>query len=474
MRGSDSVKRRARLVAAWLGCGGCGPEVGEVPPLYEPRVCGQDGPVDLLVFDDAPSWTVLSSVAGRWMVLSVWQADGEPFDFDVRTMAPCGGDEVRLPENLWPSIRGDSLLGCDVRDGTFYPLDPHTGEAGEVIGTGLQCDPLASGSDATLLRDVESQTVAVIDHAGDLTRTSIPFALPEDEQPVGPHLADPVRLITALSDFPTRTRSSMEAGRLLLDDDGNLWRFGSNSAAVQVAEGVAAFLLQEEVVVIQRQEHAESELFPIQLLDLRDDTLREGPEVIHLRMEWGYLHLPGAFFDPVDEATYPHPAGVEAASATPEGMGVGYGPGRRLRVWNIETGELLIDRDDLPVGDSFVRVWDDVVTFESDEAGRLEIWSSPLDGSSPELVYRSPPDGWASLVSPDEALIAPGVEAPVDVTYLDLATSASWVLMPSVVSTIVSLRVADSPVFDGQRPVVYWIEDGERSSLSVTLLPERR
>jgi hypothetical protein len=67
------------------------------------------------------------------------------------------------------------------------------------------------------------------------------------------------------------------------------------------------------------------------------------------------------------------------------------------------------------------------------------------------------------------------VEGPADVGYENLSTGESWVLMPRVVSNVVSTTVelAESTVFEGRRPAFYLVEEDRRTALSVTLLPER-
>jgi hypothetical protein len=469
------MTRLGLVAAACLSCLACGPE-HDGARVYEPRVCGQDGPLQLVAFEGARSWSVLSPVDDRWLVLAGGHqppADGNTPSFEAYMLEPCGGGEVRLAEALWPIILGDTLLGCDVRDGTISSLDSHTGEAGAMIDTGLQCDALSSGSAFALLRHVESQTVAVVAATGELTRTSVPFVRGGDEQPVEPHLVAPSSVLPVSSEHAERIAGT-DGAMLLLDDDATLWRFTA-SGAVPVANDVASFLVREDVVVIRRQEHAEAEAFPVLLLDLTDGTSSEGPEVTHLRMTSGYLHLPNAFFDPVERATFPHPFGLHAAHGVlraPAPSAFAWGSG--LRVWEIETGDVLIDRDDGPQSGGFVWAWNDVVLAENDSAARHEFWSYPLDGSSPELLYRAPAGIWPSLVSPAEVLTS-AKEGPTDVGYENLSTGESWVLMPRVVSNVVSTTVelAESAVFEGRRPRFYLVEEDGRTALSVTLLPER-
>ena len=489
-----SPAHRFGLLVGFLSLAACGPGVDEPLAPHEPRVCGQDGPAGLVSLDETPRWSVLRPVDGRWVLLSVFTPlgralyEGERFSIVAHTLDPCGGDVVALPENLWPIVLGESLFGCDVRDGTVYTLDPHTGDTGAVVGTDLQCDPLrtdfrplygglrAEDNDFVLMRAADTETIAVLDAAGTLTQTDISFTIPADAHFDGPYVVAPFTSAVGWSTIPERTRWSAEAGKLVLDDDGTLWQFTSSAADPRpVAEGVHEFLVSEDVVVIRRQQDANAESFGVQLLDLSTGTVHEGPAVTHLQIESGYLHLPDAFFDPVAGSTYPHPASVNTGPGVLPESDVGYGFSPHFRAWNVETGHLLIDANDGPMSGQSIRVWGDVVTVTSHqrEPDTLEVWSYPLDGSTPELIYESASGSLAYLPSPDEVVVHPP-DDPLDITYQRLSTGESRVLMPKVLSYLVhsAASIVESPVFDGQRPEFFWVEDGDRSTLTVTLLPE--
>jgi hypothetical protein len=148
------VSTEVRLSLLALGMGvtlGCGPEVDPVVAQYEPRVCGQDGPVQILAVDEPPR----------------------------------------------PLIVGETLMGCDLSNGAIYLVDPHTAERGDLLTQGLQCDPVAKLGATALMRDVQDDTLAIVDDGGNVTRTSLRVPPP-----------DPSRMLT-----PQTSRSSCSSCR---------------------------------------------------------------------------------------------------------------------------------------------------------------------------------------------------------------------------------------------------------------------
>ena len=246
--------------------------------------------------------------------------------------------------------------------------------------------------------------------------------------------------------------------------------------STRVSQDVAAFLVDEDVVVVQRLDDAEAERFEPSLVSLTDGTQREGPQVVKLHVEGGYLLTPEGFFDPSNGVTHPLPEGVHGSPrvVSPEDS-LAYSLLDGLQVWDIETGQMLIDWDGEFTHPGSVNGWNDgiVLSFETPE-GMPGLWSFPLDGSDPELVHLGT-DRSMSLVGPDEVLSFARESPTTDIRHHDLATGEERIVVRDVGSSFVQsyTSLLDDPVFEGGRPRFYIGEREGRAVLMVTLLPER-
>ena len=452
----------------------CGPEADDGPQAHQPRVCGQTGPVELLSFEGDRDWASVVTVEDRWLLLA---GGAEPEQgFESYTIDPCGGARVPLPENAWPVVIGDRLFGCDVNDGSLRSIDSRTGALGEEIDRGLQCDSVAGGSEFALFRRVDSGRLVSVTADGQLRPTELLMASTAETSAFS-HLE-------SLSVFQHVTYEPRQVayadGPLLLDDDDTLWHVGLDQSTRVVSQDVAAFLAVEDVVILQRLDDAGAERFEPSLVNLTDGTQREGPELTKLHVDGGYLFTPDGFFDPVTGVTLPLPEGLRASPRVvwPEtslGYSLPAGLQDGLQVWDVETGRMLIDWEGEFSQPVYVNGWNDAVVLSfQNQDGMPELWSFPLDGSDPELVYLGTDRGM-SLVGPDEVLSFARESPTTDITHHDLATGEERIVMRDVVSNMVQAYASllDEPVFEGGRPQFYLAEREGRTVLMVTLLPER-
>ncbi len=471
----DAGARIGRLAGLLILVGGlgCGPEVDDGAQVHQPRVCGQAGPVELVSFEGDRDWASVVAVEDRWLLLA--GGAGPEQGFESYTIDPCGGAPVPLPENAWPVVIGDRLFGCDVNDGSLRSIDSRTGALGEEIDRGLQCDSVAGGPEFALFRRVDSGRLVSVTADGQVRPTELLMASTAETSAFS-HLESLSAFLYAT--FEPRQVAYAD-GPLLLDDDDTLWHVGLDQSTRVVSQDVAAFLVVEDVVILQRLDDAGAERFEPSLVSLIDGMQREAPEVTKLHVEGGYLFTPDGFFDPVTGVTHPLPEGLRGSPRVvwPEtsmaySLKVGQQDG--LQVWDIETGRMLIDWDGEYGQPASVNGWNDAVVLSLENRdGMPELWSFPLDGDDPERVYLGTDRGM-SLLGPDEVLSFAG-EGPTDVTHHDLVTGEERIVMRDVVSHIVQVYASllDEPVFEGGRPGFYIVEREGRAVLMMTLLPER-
>lgn len=471
-----SISRRCGLALCTL-CA-CGPGVDDAPEHYEPRLCGQEGPVQVLALDEPARNAVVRLVGERWMMLRFSFIDtggAHSVDFAVDTVEPCGGDRVSLPPRLWPIVVGDALMGCDVLEGALYLVDPHTGEQGAKVAEGLQCDPLKNNGDRVLMRELSTGTIAVLEETGDVAFTSIPFAIEEGENDADePYLVDPFSVLVGQSGSPSRIRGAGDAGVLVLADDRRLWQFEPGSSSPrQLAEGVDAFVANDQVVAIRAVEHADAEAYAAQLLDLRTGVAREGPTVSGLLLHGPYLDLGEGLFDLGENAAFALPPGTHVSGVWPVTSPLAYDASQGVQVWEVETGAVVLDHRMFPLVSGHLQLWGDVVTANYHGACEGdEVWSYPLDGSEPRRMRKAPAGMGIRVRSRDELLMYPACSAG-EVTYENLRTGQSWVISTDVAADVFpSVDVVGSPVFEGREPLFYYVEDEERTGIWVTVLPK--
>jgi hypothetical protein len=284
----DAVARSVGLATLVMVLVGCGPEIDDTPPQYQPRVCGQPAPVQVLAVSEPfrGLWTV-GEVRGRWVVrrFKVYVIDGVRVpSFAADTVGPCGEQPVSLPEGLWPVTVGESLLGCDVLRGTFYAIDPLTGVRGEGMASGLECEPLRRIETGLVMLDAASQTLSIMDEQGAVFPTSIPLTIPEDRlDRLAPYLNNPL--------YPDSAVLSAHGSSdvWVHGDDAALWRLQPDGSHERVAEGIAMFRIDytNDLVLIQHDEALAPEQPRLLILDPNTGMMREGPTVEDVRVTGG-------------------------------------------------------------------------------------------------------------------------------------------------------------------------------------------
>ena len=476
---------RSKLATVMVLLCACGPEVDEVAVQYEPRLCGQEGPVQVLAVDEPARTWKAQEVQGRWLLRRYSVEDHDDgvrsVDVDVDLVDPCGGRRVTLAEDLWPFIVGEQLFGCDLTDGSIYLVDPDSGEVGARVAQHMICEPLARKNAWALMQDSSTSTVAVLHDSGELTPTAVSLTLPtEDGSFIGPYAGNLSTSITMPFTWPEQVKSAGDGRVLVLGDSGRLWMFdGELPEPSEIAAGVDEFVVGENVAVMRDLGDAEVEQFVVRLLDLDTGRERDGPTVGWLSMYGRYQKVEGGLFDVVDGDLHPHPPGISHLEQVFNGpTHLGYRVSDAVQVWDIETGEMLVDEplpSDEVCSPVSANVVDDglILSVNTDVStcSKTELWSYPLDGSQPELLFRVP-EGYGAYARSRDVVVYYRRETVTDILHENVRTGESLTILQDVAASVsTSLSLVESSVFDGQRGRLYFVEDGDRTGLWATVLP---
>jgi hypothetical protein len=473
------VRRNLAIVglAAWVTA--CGSDEAAVE-VYQPRLCGQEGPVMVLALDEPfRSFFSIDEVGDRLLVrrFGVRVNSGvRQASFATDLVGACGQDPVALAETLWPIRVGDALFGCDIIDGAVYPVDPMTAALGGRIEGTYECEPLARDDEHVLLidrSDEATESLAVLRSTGDVEPLAIPYTIPEDDlDRLAEYLDNPL--------YPSRRTRAYEGTLWMQGDDDNLWRWDAADGVRLAASSVHDFALDWDsgLVVVASTNEAEPGLYATLVLDPQTEEVRAAPPIEELIVLYGYMFVPGALYDIVDGTTHPYPPGVpegEFAWLDADGIANVVTP-QRVLAWEVESGEVLLDVPAMgfPCGaGSTVDGELPVRWSDDDECLEVEVWRYPLDGSEPYLLTQEDaPDftGW-----PDEDgwfLRRPLVLGrwSADLTY-ENARTGEVIVIDRGVSDLPSIQ-GEALGFPQTPMLLYRIADGPRTGIWRSELPE--
>lgn len=475
------------MEARWAWClasllVGCGDE-SEALQQYRPRICGQEGPVQVLSVERWPAaessaherWQV-GTVGSRWVVrrfMRTLSADGSRTDIEAHVVDPCGEHPVRLPARTWPLSIGDALFGCNVDDGTVFEIDPETGQSGEVLATGIACDPIQRTPETLLLHDRAAARLAVLDGSGELIGTPVPLPDGGSDLELAPYLS-----------YPVGSHRVNEGVVWLRGNDAGLWRVEADGMARRVLDNVRRVTVDDStgLVVVALEdsvEESDSSLHPTLVIDPVTEESWPGPPVEYLMVAEGYLFVPGGFFDLSARSLHPYPSTIPenmwAIGVHAEGYGLLFE--QRFAVWNIASGELLVDQliDAKACSAVSIEGATAVISWATgDDCASTEVWAYPLDGSDPELIAverRHPGSGkWTEEGSLNYYLQNSG--EPFDLIYTNDETGKAS-LIDHDVQVLVSPgggQALEQEPFD-RYALNYVISEGERTGLWRSELP---
>lgn len=471
--------RTVGLVLVVVGMLGCGPSIDETPPQYEPRVCGQPAPVQVLAVDEPYRWIwEVDEVQGRWVVrrFEVELVDDvRAPSFATDTVGPCGEDPVPLSDHLWPLTIGDALYGCDVISGDIYPLDPHDGSRGEKIASSMECEPVGRTASELILLDTTTQRLAIINEQGQTLPTSITFEIPEDRlDRLAPHLNNPLYSTLRISSGAEGARTWVHGA-----DQGLWWLDVADGTHERLFEGVEEFRVEFEAgfVLVLDDEESLPEQPRLQIFVLGTGEIREGPWVDEISSSGGYLAVEQGLYGLEDGSLHPYPAGVDPALGVWVQEGLAEHIGQRLILWDVESGEILVDVPAEGTACSTAFVLEDVVFMRWGMDGgcrRTQLWSYPLDGSEPELAREESAPFLSSWLSVDELLIQPisQVGNTGNLVYENRATGESWLIDRDVAGPVggAGKALGWGPELEA-RSVLYHVRGNGRTGLWRSELP---
>lgn len=456
----------------------CGSDSGGEPPAqYLPRICAQEGPVQVLSFDEPDEFDwLISSRGDRWTIgRLLYDDDGvEPQTGYVGYLVgPCGEDPVEI--DLWPFRVGDSTFGCDPEDGTLLRVDSRTGQPVSEISSGIECDPVFLLDDAGVLLDRSDGTLVLLDARGELSRTSIPAGKRiTTQRPVAPYLNG-----GGFSGFGWIAPLDPQTF-VVLAGDQTIWRLGTDGTSRLLFEGFSAAWAQlaHEVFVLQREGADEGGSTSTVVLDLVTAETWEGPPVEDLRAEGGYLFAADGLYHLRDRTLHGYPTGVTAQNI--DGVsheGHGYHMENRIVVWDVKSGAMLVDEAARgeACGDVWVEEQRTLAWWGDPRCERAELWSYPLQGGDPELIWvddSSYAGLWVSAISQlvDWSRVS---GQPDDLIYRNRESREAWTIDHGV------LDLLRYPFFNPERGVkpadsmvLYQVRDGSRTGLWRSELPD--
>lgn len=460
----------------------CGPSVAE-EPIEVIEVCGSEGPVRLLNVEVPPSnpagATWGSAVIGERRVAAWFDSSASEYEdaFGAYLLDACGGNEIELGERELPLVVGDAAFVCDPETGDVRPLDVNTGEAGEVLGSGLDCSPWFRFGAHLTLRNVEQNTWSLLNPDGLI---HLPLEVDPSFQEFN---------TLAYTDYLSRwgwlsaqveqqqwdyllwesSLVNLSTGELTPTPDGALWVFGAD-------DGLDMFIVYEP--------DADGVSQTAWWDDLTSDprpafALRDAQPI------WGSApHLPALLTR--DEVVlvergeaFPRPAlletthGLERLDATRFAQQ----SDDRTRVWDIPRGRLLVDFPvpgyrcswAWPTADALVGTFADTAECETQTR-----WTIPLDGSDPQPLFDHPRGmrigHFAHL---DNLGYTAATDGQGELAWIDLQTGRRQTVVPRIdgLAVLGHTPLPRRPISEA-RELEYFVRQGEDAGLWVVGVPE--
>lgn len=462
---------------------GCGPSVTE-DPIEVREVCGNEGPVRLLNVEVPASArggaTWGSTVIGERRVAAWFDSSASEYEdaFGAYVLDACGGNEIELGDRELPLVVGDAAFVCDPETGDIRPLDVNTGEAGEVLGSGLDCNPWFRFGTHLTLRNVEQNTWSLLNPDGLI---HLPFeADPLFEEFNDLSYTDYLSRWGWLSAGVEQHRTdymfwedsivNLSTGELTPAASNSMWVFGEE-------DGLDMFIVYEP------------DADGVSQTAWWDDLTSEPRPAFALRGAesiWGSdPHLPALLTQ--DEVVlvergevFPRPALLETTTGLERLDATRFALQSEdwVRVWDIPQGRLLVEfavpgyrcSSARPVGDALVGTFAD--TPECDSKTR---WSIPLDGSDPEPLFEHPRSmGIGHFTHLDNlGFIAP-TRGDGELAWIDLQTGHRQTVVPRIDGlAVLGHTPLPRPAISDARQLEYYIRQGEDAGLWLVGTPQQ-
>lgn len=470
------------IVAAALF--GCGPSVAE-DPIEVVEVCGREGPVRLLNVEVPPSnptgATWGSAVIGERRLAAWFDSSASEYEdaFGAYLLDACGGNEIELGDRELPLVVGDAAFVCDPETGDVRPLDVNTGEAGEVLGSSLDCNPWFRFGNHLTLRNVEQNTWSLLNPDGLIH-------LPLEADPLFEEFNT-----LAYTDYLSRwgwlsaeveqrqanyllwesSIVNLSTGELLPAPNNSMWVFG-------VEDGLDMFIVYEPDTGGVSQTAWWDDLTS----EPRPAFAVRGAESI-----WGAdPHLPALLTE--DEVllvergeTFPRPALLETTTGLQRVDETLFAQQSDdwIRVWDIPQGQLLVDfpvpgyrcSSARPEGDALVGTFAD-----TPECNSKTRWSIPLDGSDPQPLFDYPRGmGIGHFTHLDNLGFTAPTDGQGELAWIDLLTGRRQTVVPRIdgLAFLSHTPLPREPLGDATQ-MEYFVHEGEDAGLWVVGTPEQQ
>ncbi len=460
----------------------CGPSVVE-DPIEVREVCGSEGPVHLLNVEVPASslrgarWG--SAMVGERRVAAWFDSSASDYEdaFGAYLLDACGGNEIELGERELPLVVGDAVFVCDPETGDIRMLDADTGEAGEIVGSGLDCNPWSRFGTHLTLRDVEQNTWSLLNSDGLI---SLPLEIaPVFQEFDTPSYTDYLSRWGWLSaeveqhqpDYLLWQHNIIElsTGELTPVASDVKWLFGADNGLDMFivyepdADGVSRTAWWDDLTSEPRPAFALRDVEYIWGSDRHLPALLTPDEVV--LVERGVAFARPALLDTA--------RGLERLDETRFALQ----SDDWIRVWDIPQDRLLVEfpvpgyrcRSARPLGDALVGTFAD--TPECDSETR---WIIPLDGSDPQPLFDHPR---GMHIGHFAHLARLGYTAPIEgrgeLAWIDLQTGRRQTVVALIdgLAELGHTPLPREPTSDA-RQMEYFVRQGEDAGLWVVGVPE--
>ncbi len=375
-------------------------------------------------------------------------------------------------------LEGDAAFVCDPETGDIRPLDVDTGEAGEVLGSGLDCNPWFRFGTHLTLRNVEQNTWSLLNPDGLIH-------LPLEVDPLFQEVnslayTDYLSRWGWLSAAPEQHRTdyllwedsvvNLSTGALTPVPNDSMWVFGADN-------GLNMFIVYEPDAdgVSQTAWWDDLTSEPRPAFDLRgaESIWGSDPQLPALltQDEVVLVERSEAFARPTLLDTT---RGLERLDETRFALQ----SDDWIRVWDIPQGRLLVDfpvpgyrcSSVRAIGDALVGTFAD--TAECDGKTR---WSIPLEGSDPQPLFDYPPGMGVGHFTHLDNL---GFTAPTDghgeLAWIDLQTGRRQTVVPHIdgLAGLGHTPLPRRPISEATH-LEYFVRQGEDAGLWVVGVPEQ-
>lgn len=461
----------------------CGPSVVE-EPIEVSEVCGSEGPVQLLNVEVPASTPVGATwgsvVIGERRVAAWFDSSASEYEdaFGAYLLDACGGNEIELGERELPLVVGDAVFVCDPETGDVRALDVNTGEAGGILGSGLDCNPWFRFGTHLTLRNVERNTWSLLNPDGLI---SLPFE------------ADPLFQefnTLAYTDYLSRwgwlsaeveqhqsdylfwesNIVNLSTGAFMPAPSGAMWVFGADDA-------------RDMFVVYEPDTSGVSQTA---WWDDLSSEPRPAFELQDAQSIWGTdPHLPALLTQNevvlVERGeAFPRPALLETTTGLQrlDETRFALQSDDWIRVWDIPRGQLLVEfpvpgyrcSSARPLGDALVGTFAD--TLECDAKTR---WSIPLDGSDPQPLFDIPRGmGVGHFTHLDDLGFTGPTRGQGELAWIDLQTGRRQTVVPRIdgLAGLSHTPLPREPIGDSGQ-VEYFVRHGEDAGLWVVGTPQQ-